>query len=71
MNAIIAIIYCLGFINDVAEDGEYHSQTAYDVYGDSHWISWQVSHGKDASPKFCSSSPSPFSENLAPYRTGL
>jgi len=68
MNAIEAIIYCLGFINDVAEDGEYHSQRAYDAYGHAHWISWQASRGKKASPRFCSSGPSPFAENFGPYR---
>lgn len=69
MNAIEAIIYCLGFVNEVAEDGEYHSQTAYDKYGHGHWISWQASHGKKALPRFCSSGPSPFAENFGPYKT--
>jgi hypothetical protein len=71
MNAIEAIIYCLGFVNETPEDYEFHSQTAYDKYGHRHWISWQASHGKKASPRFCSSGPTPFAECLGPYRTGL
>lgn len=69
MTAIEAIIYCLGFVNDVAEDGEYHSQTAYDVNGDPHWIAWQANCPGAKIPKFCSESAFPFSEILEPYRT--
>lgn len=69
MTAIEAIIYCIHYKHDVAEDGEYCSQVAYDVNGEPHWIAWKESHGKNAKPRFCSASPTPFIESLEPYRT--
>lgn len=69
MNAIEAIIYCLGFVNDVAEDGEYRSQTVYDVNGTPHWISWRAKYHDAQTPKFCSESAMPFVRILEPYRT--
>lgn len=63
MTAIEAIIYCLGFINDIEEDGELHSQTVYDCNGEAHWFAW-----KKDEPKMCSESPYPFSNKLSPYR---
>lgn len=67
MNAIEAIVYCLGYVHAEPEDGEYRSQTAYDSLGDPHWIAWEVSKGKLACPRFCSGSPTPFTEDLGPY----
>lgn len=69
MNAIEAIIYCLGYVHDEPEDGEYQSQTVYDKDGESHWVAWEASKGKFAVPRFCSGSPTPFTEELSPYRT--
>jgi len=63
MTAVEAMIYCLGFVNDVPEDGEFLSQTAYDCNGEPHWFSWN----KD-NPRMCSESMTPFSNLLAPYR---
>jgi len=64
MTSIEAMIYCLGFVNDVLEDNEFHSQTAYDCNGNPHWFAWC----KDA-PRMCSESDAPFSNELAPYST--
>lgn len=63
MTAIEAIIYCLGFVSDVEEDGAFHSQTAYDCNGEPHWFAW-----KNDEPTMCSESPHPFSKKLEPYR---
>ncbi len=64
MDATEALIYCLGFKHDVLEDGEYHSQTAYDRNGHPHWVAWV-----GGVPKLCSESRSPFAEFLGPYKT--
>ena len=70
MTAVEAIIYCLGFINETPEDGEYHSQICYDKNGQPHWISWSVKLGDDASPWLCSeSSEGKFTKSLEPYST--
>lgn len=63
MTAIEAIIYCLGFVNEVEEDGEFRSQTVYDCNGEPHWFAW-----KNSEPRMCSESPYPFSNKLIPYR---
>lgn len=69
MTATEAMTYCLGFVDESPTDGEYQSRTVYDVYGAPHWIAWRAAHGKDASPMLHSGSPTPFAENLEPYRT--
>lgn len=70
MTAIEAMIYCLGFVSDIPEDGEFQSQVAYDRYGYEHWFAWRVSQGKRAKPLLCSSSDvNPFAEMLEPYTT--
>jgi len=63
MTAIEAICYCIGFVDDVEEDGEFRSSTAFDCNGDPHWFAW-----KNDEPRMCSESPFPFSNKLAPYR---
>ena len=63
MTAIEAMIYCLGFVSDHEEDGEYHSQTVFDCDGNKHWFSW-----KNNIPRMCSEYSDPFSEKLTPYR---
>ncbi len=70
MNVIDAMIYCLGFISETPEDGEYRSQTVYDKNGDPHWFAWDIDYGKDARPLLCSESSrgSPFVASLEPYR---
>lgn len=68
MTAIEAMIYCLGFIHDGPEDGEYWSQIAYDKNGYAHWFSWSVSHLRSAVPNVCSEVSIPFAAVLEPYR---
>lgn len=68
MTAIEAIIYCLGYVGDIPDDGYFISQVVYDKHGDSHWISWECVEGAMASPRFCSSSCWEFSKSLEPYR---
>jgi hypothetical protein len=63
MTAIEAMVYCLGFVSDVSEDGEFRSQTVYDCNGDPHWFAWAGDE-----PTMCSESLTPFSEKLVPYR---
>jgi len=63
MTATEAMIYCLGFVSDVPEDGEYRSQTVYDCNGEPHWFAWETDR-----PRMCSESPTPFSNSLSPYR---
>jgi hypothetical protein len=64
VTAIEAMIYCLGFVNDVPEDGEFRSQTAYDCNGEPHWFSWTGDI-----PKMCSESPTPFANDLVPFES--
>ena len=67
MNAIEAIVYCLGFVNDVSEDGEFSSRLGYDVNKNPHWLSWEVKKGENAIPQFCSECATPFVKSLEPY----
>ena len=69
MTAIEAMIYCLGFVDEKARDGEYRSQTVYDAKGDPHWVIWLARHGQWATPKLCSEGPHPFAKALEPYDT--
>ena len=64
MDATEAIIYCIGFKNDVLNDGEYHSATAFDKDGSPHWVTWC-----DGVPRLQSETLKPFAEYLAPYKT--
>lgn len=68
MNAIEAMIYCLGFVNDTPEDGYIKSQTVYDRDGEAHWFAWHIVDLRRATPEPCSETPTPFARNLAPYR---
>lgn len=69
MDAIEAMIYCIHFVDENPTDGEFHSQTAFDKFGDPHWVAWSVKDGEDAIPRLCSGSPTPFAKSLEPYRT--
>jgi hypothetical protein len=65
MKASEAIIYCLGYHDDL-EDGEIKSQVVYDRNGEQHWIAWM--HWKDGIPRFCSEHDRPFSRDSEPYQ---
>jgi len=76
MNAIEAIIYCLGFVEDTPSDREYKSQTVYDKHGSPHWIAWPQLEKEPyfsaeiaSTPRFCSEVACPFVKYLEPYRT--
>ena len=56
MTAIEAMVYCLGYVNDEPEDGDYQSQKVYDRNGDAHWFGWPVNPGDRAMPTLCSGS---------------
>ena len=63
MNDIEAMIYCLGVVSDVSEEGEYRSRSVYDRNGEPHWFAWTAWVGT----VMCSESPTPFAKSLAPY----
>jgi hypothetical protein len=67
MDAIEAMIYCLGYVGDKPEDGEYASQKAFDKNGEAHWFAWRANNNKAAYPRPCSGSPAPFAKYLEPY----
>lgn len=67
MDASEAMVYCLHWHNEQpSDDGEYHSQVAYDCNGEPHWIAWDANTGR---PSLQSESPYPFSAQLEPYST--
>lgn len=69
ITAVEALIYCLGFISDTPEDGEYTSQRAYDKNGNPHWVAWKVNKKDQAIPLLCSENPDgSFIKALEPYR---
>ncbi len=70
MNSIEAMIYCLGFINEEIEDGEYRSQTVYDRDNNPHWIAWEVSMREYAVPQLQSEHGFPFCKIQEPFSTG-
>jgi hypothetical protein len=68
MTAIEAMIYCLGFVSDVAVDGYFESCPVFDRYGEPHWIAWREDKGESATPELCGETHWPFSRRLEPYR---
>lgn len=67
MNAIEALIYCLGWFDDRPIDNEFHSQTVYDRNGQPHWVA--LENSEVAAPRLCSESFTAFARNLEPYNT--
>ena len=70
MTAIEAMIYCLGFVSEEAEDGEYQSAIVYDKNGLPHWFAWRQAHSDEAIPFARSEAVRPFTAKLEPYRMG-
>ena len=68
MTAIEAMIYCLGYVSDKAEDKHYNSRVVYDCHGQAHWIAWSDRHEHEAIPRLYSESCSPFTKSVEPYR---
>jgi len=62
-----AMKYCLGYVADYPEDGEFRTRRAFDKFGQPHWIAWDDK--EDSCPRFCSESPYPFTPGLEPYST--
>jgi hypothetical protein len=66
MNSIEAMVYCLGFVDQTPEDGEFLSQRVYDCNGDPHWFAFSAPDKSKV--RLCSESPTPFASSLLPYR---
>ena len=64
MDVYEALVYCLHWTDEEAEDGEHHSQTVWDCNNERHWLAWGV---ESQTPRFCSETPTPFAIYLAPY----
>lgn len=69
MDAVEAIIYCLGYVHQVPEDGYFLSQRVFDKDMFPHWIAWGAKDPNDLFPSFCSETDKPFAKSLEPYTT--